>query len=162
MNILREAVLNRCIPLFDTITDLATDLATSSVEDSSTLTTVADSVTDGINDMFGTNVSASEIMTYAMSDLMNSYQELAIMCASSLVISFIIILLLGWIAQIIIYTIAIATAIACLAGPAYFWYVWYEAYQEYQDSTIQLESTYENVQTLMYYAIIISVSLQWK
>jgi len=82
---------------------------------------------------------------------------LAIMCASSLVISFIIILLLGWIAQIIIYAIAIATAIACLAGPAYFWYVWYEAYQEYQDSTIKLESTSENVDTLMYYAIIISV-----
>jgi len=149
-----DPVLNRCIPLFDTITDLATDLAS---DESSTLIDITDSVTDGINSMFGSNVSASEIMTYAMSDLMNSYQELAIMCASSLVISFIIILLLGWIAQIIIYAIAIATAIACLAGPAYFWYVWYEAYQEYQDSTIKLESTSENVDTLMYYAIIISV-----
>ena len=147
-------MLNRCIPLFDEITDAASSAAEA---DSETILSIADSVTDGINDMFGTNVSASEIMTYAMSDLMNSYQELAIMCASSLVISFIIILLLGWIAQIVIYALALVTAIACIAGPAYFWYVWYQAKEEYDSATVQLESSAENVTTLMYYAIIISV-----
>ena len=53
-----------------------------------------------INVLLGSNVSASEVMQYAMSDVMNSYREIAVMCGASLVISFIIILLLGWIAQV--------------------------------------------------------------
>ena len=96
-------------------------------------------------------------MTYAMSDVMHSYQELAIMCGTSLVISFIIILLLGWVAQIVIYVIAIAAAIACIAGPAYFWYVWYKANEAYKASALKLESEASNVETLMIYAIIITV-----
>ena len=58
-----------------------------------------------------------------MSDVMNSYREIIVMCAASMIISFIIILLLGWIAQIMIWGIAIASAVACVAGPAYFWLV---------------------------------------
>ena len=68
-------------------------------------------------------MSNPSIFQYAMSDVMNSYREIIVMCAASMIISFIIILLLGWIAQIMIWGIAIASAVACVAGPAYFWLV---------------------------------------
>ena len=57
-----------------------------------------------------------------------------------------------------IYTIAIATAIACIAGPAYFWYVWYTANEALNDQVLQLQSEIDNVETLMIYAIILTVS----
>lgn len=98
-------------------------------------------------------------MQHAMADVMNSYREIAVMCASSLIISFIIILLLGWIAQIMIYAIAILTAVACIAGPAYFWYVWYQAREDLNAQAVQLQSQIDNVETLMIYAIIVSVSI---
>ena len=130
---------------------------TKQAEGDTAILSVISIIEDKFNGFFGTNVSATQVMTYAMSDLMHSYQELAIMCGASLIISFIIILLLGRLAQIVIYTVAIATAVACVAGPAYFWYVWYKANEEYEASEFKLESTASNVKTLMIYAIIITV-----
>ena len=57
-----------------------------------------------------------------------------------------------------IYAIAILASVACIAGPAYFWYIWYTAKQTLEDQTFQLQSQIDNVETLMIYAIIITVS----
>ena len=143
--------MNRCIPLPDQLVKAAEDAAESAA------TEQASKVENALQELFETNVTASEVMQYAMSDVMNSYREIAVMCGSSLVISFIIILLLGWIAQIMIYAIAILSAVSCIAGPAYFWYVWYKAKEELDAQTVQMQSQIDNVETLMIYAIIISV-----
>ena len=142
------AVLNRCIPLLDTLSEIGQDAAKAE----------ASKLTDSLKEVLSTNVTASQVMQYAMSDVMHSYRELVVMCGASLVISFIIILLLGWIAQIMIYAIAILTAVACIAGPAYFWYVWYQSNEELKADTLQLQSQIDNVETLMIYAIILTVS----
>lgn len=141
------AVLSRCIPLLDALSDVGTDLAKAE----------ASKLSDSLKEVLSTNVTASQVMQYAMSDIMHSYRELVVMCGASLVISFIIILLLGWIAQIMIYAIALLTAVACIAGPAYFWYVWYQANEELKADTLQLQSQIDNVETLMIYAIILTV-----
>ena len=130
--------------------------ATDAAEDAAS--EEAAKIESALQELFDTNITASEVMQYAMSDVMKSYREIAVMCGSSLIISFIIILLLGWIAQIMIYAIAIGTAVACLAGPAYFWYVWYLAKEELDAATVQMQTQIENVETLMIYAIILSVS----
>lgn len=148
-----KAVLNRCIPGFDEITAAAADVAEQEMSNG-----VAEEIQTKMQAILGTNVTASEVMQYAMSDVMNSYREVAVMCGASLVISFIIILLLGWIAQIMIYAIALATAIACIAGPAYFWYVYYKTNEELKKELIQLQSQKDNVETLMIYAIIVTVA----
>ena len=144
----RTAIMNRCVPGIDKLKNLAD----ANSED------FAKELEDRLNALLGTDLSASEIMQYAMADVMNSYREIAVMCASSLIISFIIILLLGWIAQIMIYAIAILAAVACIAGPAYFWYVWYQANEALTNSEIRLQTQVDNVKTLMIYAIIITVS----
>lgn len=141
------AVMNRCVPGFDQLKAMAEGQG----ED------FAQELEDKLNAMLGTDLSASEIMQYAMADVMNSYREIAVMCASSLIISFIIILLLGWIAQIMIYAIAILAAVACIAGPAYFWYVWYQANEALTDEEVRVQTQVDNVKTLMIYAIIITV-----
>ncbi|KAL5263312.1 hypothetical protein ACHWQZ_G008631 [Mnemiopsis leidyi] len=146
-----DPIMNRCIPLFDELTNAAEDAGEEVTED------FVNELENKLNALLGTNVSASQVMQYAMADVMNSYREIAVMCGSSLIISFIIILLLGWIAQIMIYAISILAAVACIAGPAYFWYVWYQAKEELDKQTIKLESQVDNVQTLMIYAIIITV-----
>ena len=144
--------MNRCIPLFDELSAAVEDEGKEQAED------LALKLQNQLNDLLGTNVTASQVMQYAMADVMNSYREIAVMCGSSLIISFIIILLLGWIAQIMIYAISILAAVACIAGPAYFWYVWYQAKEALDKQTIKLESQIDNVETLMIYAIIITVS----
>ena len=123
------------------------------------LDTFLTQVEEKVNALFGTDVDASEVMQYAMSDIMMSYREIIVMCASSLVISFVVILLLGWIAQIMIYAIAIVAAIACIAGPAYFWYVWYDAKEALAAQSVQYQTQIDNVETLMIYAIIMTVSI---
>ena len=140
--------MNRCVPGFDQLKEMAEGQG----ED------LAQELEDKLNAMLGTDLSASEIMQYAMADVMNSYREIAVMCASSLIISFIIILLLGWIAQIMIYAIAILAAVACIAGPAYFWYVWYQANEALAGEEVKVQTQVDNVKTLMIYAIIITVS----
>ena len=149
---LRNDILNRCIPLFDEISEAAGDQGQEAAAE------FTKQLEDQMNALLGTNVSASEVMQYAMADVMNSYREIAVMCGSSLIISFIIILLLGWIAQIMIYAIAILTAIACIVGPAYFWYVWYQAKEALDAETVKLQSQIDNVETLQIYAIIMTVS----
>ena len=57
-----------------------------------------------------------------------------------------------------IYVIALGTFVACIAGPAYFWYVWYKAKEDFDNMSIKVPSQEENVETLMYYAIIVTVS----
>ncbi|XP_063694180.1 choline transporter-like protein 1 isoform X3 [Bolinopsis microptera] len=141
------AIMNRCVPGFEKLKALAGDGTEEFVQ----------TLEEKMNALLGTDLSASEIMQYAMADVMNSYREIAVMCASSLIISFIIILLLGWIAQIMIYAIAILAAVACIAGPAYFWYVWYQAKEALDAAEITLQTQVDNVETLMIYAIIITV-----
>lgn len=146
-----DPILNRCVPMFDELKDAAADEGQDQAEELATL------LEDKLNALLGTDVSASEMMQFAMADVMNSYREIAVMCASSLIISFIIILLLGWIAQIMIYAIALLAAVACIAGPAYFWYVWYQTKEELELQKVKLQSQIDNVETLMIYAIIITV-----
>lgn len=140
-----DPVMNRCIPL----TDLAVAGASAQINETLSL----------LHDFFGSNSSldVSQLVEYAISDVSNSYWEIIIMCAASMVISFIIILVLGYLAQIMIYTIGIVCFVACFVAPIYFWYTWYKAKVAYDDLVEQHASDKENVTTLMYYAIIATV-----
>ena len=136
-------ILNRCVPWVE-LNNETVNIFVDKIED------LLDAVSFG-------NTSVTQYLQHGINDIMNSGSELCIMSGASLIISFVIILLLGYIAEIMVYVIAIATSVLCIACPTYFWLVWYQAKETLSSQTVVLDAEIQNVDTLMIYAIVASV-----